>query len=89
MDKSGSISGSSQVSPIRKKKSPTKSRKPKSMDKKIDDERIIRSTKILWKKELIEVVNIISYKKYNLFNTFDNEINNLEENKVYCKCSIF
>ncbi len=91
MDKSSSITDSPLVSTIPKKRSPTKSRKTKSIEKNKEDEKIvIKSTKIKWKKELIEVVNIISFKKYNLMNTHDNGTSNtIEEGKISCKCGIF
>ncbi len=94
MDKRGStsssISGSTQLSNSpKKRRSPTKIRKPKTIEEKIENEKIVRSSKIKWKKELTDVVIIMSFKKYNLLNTYDNNFNTVEENKVGCKCNIF
>ncbi len=43
--------------------------------------------KVVWSKALVETIDVISFKKYNVENTHDDP--NYPKEKIKCKCIIF
>jgi hypothetical protein len=69
-----------------KSKSPNKKSKAKENNGDTIQNNKTRK-KVIWNKNFVKIVDVISYKKYNLANTHDDP-SSLKE-KVRCNCIIF
>ncbi len=86
-----SIEKSTEISQSKSKtKSPNKANKQKDSIKTESfnkNSKQSKKQKVVWNKALVETIDVISFKKYNIENTHDDP--NYPKEKIKCKCIIF